>query len=157
MSELAGRVWERMRELVVDRYDRRKQVVDELGLSFVKTKALRRLAARPMTLGELAEELLIDRPYATVLVDDLEQRGLVERRVRPEDRRSKLVEPTPAGHAAAATASRILSAPPEALLSLPAEDLVALDGILDRLRQREATNTNSRPGRSGASRTSSSV
>ncbi|GAA4670429.1 MULTISPECIES: MarR family winged helix-turn-helix transcriptional regulator [Amycolatopsis] len=133
MSEDAVRVWERLWDLVAVRHDRRKRVVDELGLSFVKTKALRRLAARPMTLRELAEELLIDRPYATVLVDDLEQRGLVERTVRPEDRRSKIVTPTAAGRAAAETANRILSEPPESLLALPPEDLAALDRILDRL------------------------
>lgn len=133
MSEAAVRVWERMRELVVDRYDRRKEVVDALGMSFVKTKALRRLAIRPMTMRELAEELLTDRPYATVLVDDLVQRGLVERAVHPDDRRSKIVSPTAAGRAAAATAEAIMSTPPESLLSLPPEDLAALDAILARV------------------------
>lgn len=133
MSEAAVRVWEQMRELVFDRYDRRKEVVDALGMSFVKTKALRRLAVRPMTMRELAEELLTDRPYATVLVEDLVQRGLVERAVHPDDRRSKIVSPTAAGRAAAATAEAITSTPPDSLLSLPPEDLAALHAILARV------------------------
>lgn len=133
MSEAAVRVWEQMRELVFDRYDRRKEVVDALGMSFVKTKALRRLAVRPMTMRELAEELLTDRPYATVLVEDLVQRGLVERAVHPDDRRSKIVSPTAAGRAAAATAEAIMSTPPDSLRSLPPEDLAALGAILARV------------------------
>ncbi|WP_326938089.1 MarR family winged helix-turn-helix transcriptional regulator [Amycolatopsis cynarae] len=131
---VSARVWERMRELVLEHHDTRKQVVDTLGMSFVKTKALRRVAARPMTLRELAAELLTDRPYATVLVDDLERRGLVERTVHPDDRRCKLVTVTEAGREVAATANRILSTPPESLRSLPAEDLAALDRILSGLR-----------------------
>ncbi|TVT54773.1 MarR family transcriptional regulator [Amycolatopsis rhizosphaerae] len=131
---VSARVWERMRELVLEHHDSRKQVVDTLHMSFVKTKALRRVAARPMTLRELAAELLTDRPYATVLVDDLERRGLVERTVHPDDRRCKLVTVTEAGREVAATANRILSTPPESLRSLPAEDLATLDRILSGLR-----------------------
>lgn len=133
MNETAIRVWTRMRELVVDRHDRRREVVDTLGMSFVKTKALRLLAQRPMTMRELAEELLTDRPYATVLVDDLERRGLVERTVHPEDRRSKIVSTTETGGVAAATAAEIMHRPPPSLLALPPEELAALDEILSRV------------------------
>jgi DNA-binding MarR family transcriptional regulator len=129
MTDAAVRVWDRMRELVLDN-DRRREVVDALGMSFVKAKALRRIAERPMTMRELAEELLTDRPYATVLVDDLEQRGLVARTVHPDDRRRKIVSATETGLAAAATASKILSVPPSSLLALPPADLAALDTIL---------------------------
>jgi DNA-binding MarR family transcriptional regulator len=129
MTDAAVRVWDRMRELVLDN-DRRREVVDALGMSFVKAKALRRIAARPMTMRELAEELLTDRPYATVLVDDLEQRGLVARTVHPDDRRRKIVSATDAGLAAAATASKILSVPPSSLLALRPADLATLDTIL---------------------------
>lgn len=129
-GEVAVRVWERMRELVVDRHDRRKDVVDALEMSFVKAKALRRLAKGPLTMRELAHQLLTDRPYTTVLVDDLEQRGLVSRTVHPDDRRSKVVTVTDEGRAAAELASKILSTPPASLLSLPPDDLRALDRIL---------------------------
>ncbi|WP_312869270.1 MarR family winged helix-turn-helix transcriptional regulator [Amycolatopsis pithecellobii] len=133
MNETATRAWARMRELVVERHDRRKEVVDTLGMSFVKAKALRFLAAHPMTMRELAEQLLTDRPYATVLVDDLERRGLVARAVHPDDRRSKIVTPTAAGRAAAAAASEILGRPPAGLLELSERDLSTLDEILARI------------------------
>lgn len=133
MSDVAERVWERMRELVLDRNDRRKQVVDELGMSFAKIKALRRIAIRPRTLGELAELLLTDRPYTTLLVDDLESRGLVARSVHPQDRRRKVVTVTEQGAEVAARADRILNTPPTELLALPGDDLRRLDEIFARL------------------------
>ncbi|TNC29691.1 MarR family transcriptional regulator [Amycolatopsis alkalitolerans] len=135
VNDVAARAWGRMLDLVLERNDRRKEVVDALGMSFVKTKALRRLAARPMTMRELAEELLTDRPYATVLVDDLERRGLVQREVHPEDRRSKIVSVTPAGRAVSDTSAQILQRAPASLLALPEEDLAALDRILARLAE----------------------
>ncbi|NKQ54604.1 MarR family transcriptional regulator [Amycolatopsis sp. K13G38] len=122
-----------MRELVLERNDRRKQVVDALGMSFAKIKALRRIAAAPRTMRELAEELLTDRPYTTLLVDDLETRGLVARSVHPQDRRCKVVTVTEEGAQVAAKANRILGMPPEELQGLPAADLKRLDEILARL------------------------
>jgi DNA-binding MarR family transcriptional regulator len=133
VTEVAVRVWERMRELVVDQNDRRKEVADALGMSFIKAKALRRIAAGPMTMRELAEELLVDRPYATLLVDDLERRGLVARTVHPDDRRSKIVTATETGRQAAATATGILSTPPPSMVALAPADLAALDTILAKL------------------------
>ena len=38
--------------------------------------ALRRIAASPMTMGELAAILGIDAPYMTLVVDDLERQGV---------------------------------------------------------------------------------
>ncbi|HVV08524.1 MarR family winged helix-turn-helix transcriptional regulator [Amycolatopsis sp.] len=133
MTEAAERVWERMRVLVMEKHDRRKAVVDALGMSFVKTKVLRRLAKRPMTMRELADELLTDRPYVTVLVDGLEERGLVRRTVHPEDRRARIVQVTDEGRAHAERAAKILATPPDTLLALPAEDVAKLDEILARV------------------------
>lgn len=129
----AALVWARMTDLVTRGNDRRREVSDQLGMSFGKVKALRRVAAGPLTMRELAEVLITDRPYATLLVDDLERRGLVERTVHPDDRRCRLVRVTRAGRKAAAIANRILGAPPPALLALPDPDLAALDRILAKL------------------------
>ena len=128
----ARRAWRAMSELVLDQ-DRRAAVSEALGLSFARVRALRRLAAEPLTLRALAERLAADPPYVTLLVDDLEERGLVRRGPHPEDRRSKLVELTAAGRRAAARADAILDEPPPALRELPAKDLVALLRVLDRL------------------------
>ncbi|MDQ0377038.1 MarR family winged helix-turn-helix transcriptional regulator [Amycolatopsis thermophila] len=129
----AERVWALMQDLVLHRHDRRKAVTEALGLSFVKTKALRRLAPGPLTLGELAELLHTDRPYTTIVVDDLEQRGLVSRTVHPDDRRRRLVAVTPAGAEAAAAAGRLLSEPPPFLAALDGDELAELGRLLTKL------------------------
>ena len=111
-AELAARAWQAMRALVLDRYDRRKKVCDALGMSFIRAKALRRIIDSPMTMRELAAALGTDPPYTTVVVDDLERRGLVTRTVRAGDRRSKIVAITPDGARQAELAERILRTMP---------------------------------------------
>jgi DNA-binding MarR family transcriptional regulator len=122
-----------MSDLVLDQ-DRKAMVSDELGLSFARIRALRRLADRPHTLRELATELIADPPYVTLIVDDLEELGLVQRTPHPEDRRAKLVQLTDAGRDTAARADEILDRPPDALRELPAEDLKTLLGVLEGLK-----------------------
>ncbi|MEA2443357.1 MAG: hypothetical protein QOJ12_649 [Thermoleophilales bacterium] len=130
-ADLATRAWQAMSAVVLD-HDRRHAVSEALGLSFARVRALRRLAKEPLTLRALAELLAADPPYVTLMVDDLEQRGLVQRNPHPDDRRAKLVALTPAGRAAAARADAILDEPPAALRDAPAEDLAALLRVLDR-------------------------
>lgn len=134
-AEIAARTWHNLRVLLHERGDRRSEVTEALGMSFFRIKALRRIAAaaEPMTLGGLADALLTDRPYTTLVVDDLVGRGLVERSPNPADRRSKLVTATAAGRAAAAEAERILDTPPPSLHDLPDEDLAVLDRVAARL------------------------
>ena len=136
-DEMAARAWQAMRALVTDRYDRRKKVCDALGMSFIRAKALRRIAGGPMTMRELAAALGTDPPYTTVVVDDLERRRLVTRTVRAGDRRSKIVAITPAGDEQARLAERILGDPPRPVRELPGEDLAALDRILAALLDTE--------------------
>lgn len=129
----AERAWQAMRALVTDRYDRRKKVCEALGMSFVRAKALRRLTDGPLSMRELAAALGTDPPYTTVVVDDLERRGLVTRTVRAGDRRSKIVTITPAGAGQAQLAEQILGEPPGPLRRLPDAELEALARILTRL------------------------
>ena len=129
-GDAAERVWRALRTLVLELNDRRAAVSGELGLSFVRIKALRRLTRTPMTMRDLGAELGIDAPYTTVVVDDLEQRGLVERRPDPQDRRRKIVAVLPAGARVARRASRLLDVPPDALAALPADDLAQLERIM---------------------------
>ena len=131
-ADLARRAWRAMSDLVLD-HDRKAAVSEALGLSFARVRALRRLAAQPLTLRALAERLAADPPYVTLMVHDLEERGLVQRTPHPEDRRSKLVQLTDAGRAAAARADAILDDPPAGLRDVPAEDLAVLLRVLERL------------------------
>ena len=126
-------VWRTMRALVLDRFDRRREVVDELDMSFVRVKALRHVAARPTPMAELVTALGTDRPYTTIVVDDLERRGYVTRAPHPDDRRAKIVSATPAGRRAARRAASILERPPAAVRKLSDEDLAELHRLLDLL------------------------
>jgi DNA-binding MarR family transcriptional regulator len=122
-------VWLLMSDLVLDN-QRRREVTDALGMSFGRSRALRRLARRPMSMGELAAMLGIDPPNATTLVADMESQGLVRRKPHPTDGRAKLVEATRKGKALARTADAILATPPPALSTLSAHELETLRRIL---------------------------
>ncbi|GAA4594304.1 MarR family transcriptional regulator [Planotetraspora phitsanulokensis] len=145
--ETAARVWQGIRALVLDAHDRRKEVCEALGMSFVRAKALRRLLRGPLTLRDLAEHLATDAPYTSVVVADLERRGLVERATHPEDRRAKIVTVTRAGAKAAALAERILGEPPAPLLSLDPGDLAALDRIVAAIHRESEAGPDGPPAR----------
>jgi DNA-binding MarR family transcriptional regulator len=130
--DVARRAWRAMSDLVLE-HDRKAAVSEALGLSFARVRALRRLVQEPLTLRALAERLSADPPYVTLIVDDLEERGLVQRTPHPEDRRAKLVQLTKAGRAAAARADAIMDEPPAALRDVPAADLAALLRVLEGL------------------------
>jgi len=131
----AREVWLLMRDLVLDN-ERRREVSDALGISFARSRALRRLARRPMSMGELAAALAMDPPNASVLVNDLESLGLARRRPHPTDRRAKVVEATRKGKDMARRADAILGTPPPALSALGADDLEALRRILESVAAR---------------------
>ncbi|MEU6850365.1 MarR family transcriptional regulator [Actinacidiphila alni] len=129
----AERVWRNLRALVLERNERRKEVAEALGMSFFRIKVLRRVAASPGSLSELAAELASDRPYTTLVVDDLAKRGLVERHQHPTDRRSKIVTATAEGRATADRANAVLGTPPDSLRALPPQDLATLERIVAAL------------------------
>jgi DNA-binding MarR family transcriptional regulator len=135
-GDVAREVWLLMSDLVLD-HERRREVSDALGISFGRARTVRRLARRPMSMGELAAALGIDPPNATVVVDDLEAMGLVRRRPHPTDRRAKMVEATRKGKDMARRANAILATPPPALGTLSPDDLETLRRILASVRPRD--------------------
>ena len=68
------------------------------ALLVIKTRG----AERPLSVGELAEELMIKDHSAAELVSRLAEAKLVRRRVDPADRRRSLVLMTPLAHRALA-------------------------------------------------------
>lgn len=132
MTTPAARVWEAMRELVLD-HDRRIEVCQALGMSFFRIKVLCRVAEEPVTMGVLVERLGSDPPYVSVVVDDLVRRGLVVRTSDPADRRRKIVSVTPDGGRAAARAEDLMMTPPAVLAGLPEADMAVLDRVLGGL------------------------
>jgi DNA-binding MarR family transcriptional regulator len=130
--ETAQRLWIAMSSLVLDN-ERRRALAEELGMSFARVRALRRIARGPISMGELAVLSGIDPPYATVVVDDLQARGLVVRRDHPEDRRAKIVVATEQGLDVAARAEQILDTPPAGLVALSNGELDELERILAKM------------------------
>jgi DNA-binding MarR family transcriptional regulator len=131
-SDLAHRAWRAMSQVALDR-DRKIAVSEALGLSWTRVLALRQLAIQPRTQSALAKRLSADPPYVTLMVDDLEKRGLVQRTPHPDDRRAKLVELTAAGRVVAARADAILDEPPAELRQVPTEDLATVLRVLECL------------------------
>jgi len=132
-EQAAREAWRAMADLVLDN-ERRRDVSEQVGLSFGKIKALRRIANRPMPMRELASLLVVDPPNLTTVVDDLERAGLVERQQHhPTDRRVKVVVATPEGAALAHRADEILARPLAALSALPRHELESLVRILARV------------------------
>jgi DNA-binding MarR family transcriptional regulator len=132
-SDVAQEVWLLMNDLVLDN-QRRREVSEAAGMSFGRTRAIRRVARRPMSMGELAGMLGIDPPNATALVADLESQGLVRRKPHPTDGRAKVVEATRKGKQLAGRVEAILAKPPPELSGLSSEDLEALRRILEKVR-----------------------
>ena len=128
-EDLARDVWSTMADLVIN-HDRKREVAEATGISFAKTRALRRIARQPLPMGELATLLTMDPPNVTTLIDDLQDAGLVQRRPHPTDRRVMLVVATAAGRRIARQADDILDRPPAGLVALPARDLEELRRIL---------------------------
>lgn len=139
--EAVHRVWRALHTLVHDTHDHRREASEALDMSFARVKALGRITRKPMTLRQLASALAMDAAYATLVVDDLERRGLVERTANPQDRRSKIVTATAEGRRAAQRAEEIIYAPPPVLAALNPEDLATLERIVTTLLHDDAGGT----------------
>ncbi len=135
MSDLADDVWRRLAAVVHQNRDGWKRaVVEQSGLPFSRVRVLKRLGLAPMTVKALAEAATMDAPAATVAVNDLEDRGLVVRQTAPGDRRCKTVSLTESGRAVLARIDAVEDPAPPALRALSESDLVALQGLLKKLR-----------------------
>ncbi|MBV9088473.1 MAG: MarR family transcriptional regulator [Mycobacteriaceae bacterium] len=131
---LADQVWRQLSTLVIDNKDTwRRAVVERTGLAFSRVRILRRLAVRPMTVKQIAAAAGMDAPAATVAVTDLEQRGLVLRRVNPDNRRCKLVSLTDAGRQVVGLVEAVDDPAPASLAAFSEPELMALRDLMDRL------------------------
>jgi DNA-binding MarR family transcriptional regulator len=91
LASLAVRLMDRTKQDI-------REVGDEQGLSMAQLDVLRRLLANgPTPMSPLAERMNCEASNLTGLVDRLEVRGLVERRLDPDDRRVRVLALTRAG------------------------------------------------------------
>jgi DNA-binding MarR family transcriptional regulator len=133
-DDQAARVWAAMRDLT-DRYPPKEAVRGalNLGRGSGRLKALLWLSEGPLSLSGIADAVGVDAPYATLIVDTLEERGLVERRPDPADRRRKLVSLTSEGKDAIAHVASIQRQPPPGFGRLSAAELDTLEELVRRL------------------------
>ena len=88
---------------------------------------------QPRPMGVMADMMHCDASQVTWLVDRLEERGFVERRSLPTDRRVKTIALTPAGVAFRAELMEHMFEPPPELMEVDAATLESLREALERL------------------------
>ncbi|HEY3210656.1 MAG TPA: MarR family transcriptional regulator [Actinomycetota bacterium] len=141
---VAAEVWRLMLECSMAQFGRASGILQDLGLTPGHMKLLMQLEEGDgRAMGSLAHSFHCDASTMTWLVDRLEERGMVERRMLPSDRRVKAVALTPLGVETKAQLADRLYEPPDALLVL---DHAALEGLRDAL----ANIRGSTPGTQGS-------
>ena len=106
-------------------------VAMELGMAPKQLGLIWRLEpGSSLSMREIGESLYCDASYVTDLVDRLEERGLIERRASPDDRRVTLIALTGEGERCRTKALELLYAPPEEFGALDDEELRALRDLL---------------------------
>jgi DNA-binding MarR family transcriptional regulator len=130
-KSVAADVWRLMLDCSLAQFGRASAILQPLGLTPGHLKLLMQIEegeGRPM--GSLAHAFHCDASTMTWLVDRLEERGLVERRMLPSDRRVKAVALTPRGIEMKADLLQQFYEPPAELCGL---DRSSLEGLRDAL------------------------
>jgi len=95
-----------------------------------------------MSPSELSEGLIVTRATVTGLLDSLERRGFVKRSVNPADRRSLVVEITPAGLSVVQQVRSLIHHHEQSWMSeLSDADLGTYIATLHRIQERVAAAT----------------
>lgn len=132
----ADQVWAMLTHIVMDSRDPWKRaVIDRTGLPFSRFRVLRRLRNGPLTLNQLANAATMDAPATTVVVNDLEERGLVVREIDPDNRRRKQVSMTEAGRTVLTEALATPDPAPGAIAALSPAELRTLGEILRKIER----------------------
>jgi DNA-binding MarR family transcriptional regulator len=133
-TEVATEAWRLVAELFMSRAGHAAEVANSVGLTPGHMKALLTIEPRqPKPMSALADALHCDASNITWLVDRLEERGYVERRADPTDRRVRTVGLTAAGERARERIrAKLYEAPPE-FDELGATDLATLLRLLRKV------------------------
>jgi DNA-binding MarR family transcriptional regulator len=148
---IATDVWRLVLECSMSQFGRASGILQRLGLTPGHMKLLMHLEegdARAM--GSLAQSSGCDASTMTWLVDRLEERGLVERRMLPSDRRVKAVALTRRGVEMKARMTERLYEPPAALLNLDREALEEVRAALAAVREADREVQEAEPHRAAA-------
>lgn len=125
--EIAEALW----KLLASGKPRFPMIAAEFDLSPQQLHMLRMLHEREtLPMGQIAELLYCDASNVTLLVDRLEQRGLIERRPDPADRRVKQIAVTAAGRKLQHKVLERLYEPPSGITELSVAEQKALRDLL---------------------------
>ena len=133
-AAIAAEVWGTLLEVVMGQRNRFFAVLGEFDLTPGDLRALNVLdPEHPRPMRSLTHAWGCDASNVTWMVDRLEQRGLVERRTDPADRRARTVALTALGAQTKADLFTRLHQPPDELLTLDRDTLKALRAVLATL------------------------
>jgi DNA-binding MarR family transcriptional regulator len=121
----------RVQQLLLSRIE---DTLKPYGLTFAAYEALRLLAFSrrgSLPMGKMGERLMVHPASVTNAISRLEQRGLVERRLSPDDRRVVLATITPAGQSVVREATTALN---QASFGLPGITPEQAAGVTAALR-----------------------
>lgn len=130
-SPLAREAWQAFLELFARYRPQMLSIQGEYGLKPPMVFALQELE-EPKPMGRIAQLLQCDNSNVTWITDRLEERGLVERRADPRDRRVKLIALTGEGRRVRDEITARLSEPPPEFMALSKEDQRLLREIVRR-------------------------
>lgn len=126
-------VWAMLFELVLDVRTRLPAVAAAVNLSPMQLQLLRLLEPRrPVPMGRLAEHLGCNASNITGIVDRLEARGVLERRIVDGDRRVRLLVVTEEGGRLRARLFARLAEPPTGIRKLSRAEQETLAELLRR-------------------------
>jgi DNA-binding MarR family transcriptional regulator len=128
-ASAAAEAWDLCMELFGAQRPRMLDIQAEYGLKPPQFFALNALD-EPLPMSSIASMLRCDRSAVTWITDRLEERGYVERRTDPRDRRVKLLALTEEGWRVREEIRKRLAVPPEPLTRLSAGDQRALRDLL---------------------------
>lgn len=124
---LATEVWHLLGEMFQKQFRGAAATLQEIGLTPGHLKVLMLLSSgEALPMGSIAQNMACDASTMTWLIDRLEERGLVERKMLASDRRVKTVVLTSRGLKKTAEVKKRLYKPPAELLDLDEETLEAL-------------------------------
>jgi len=124
----------RVQQLLLSRVE---DLLRPFGLTFAAYEALRLLAfsrRESLPMGKMGERLMVHPASVTNAITRLEHRGLVERRLSPDDRRVVLATITPAGQALVRQATEALNQASFGLPGLTARQAAEVTSTLHALR-----------------------
>jgi DNA-binding MarR family transcriptional regulator len=131
MSRNGSRAWHAMVSLVRSQKRRMAAALMEFDLTEPLAHAIGVIPSEGVTMRTLADELQCDPANATGLVDRLEERGLIERRLDPQDRRVRRVFLTLPGRRMRERVEECFFEPPPAIRALSGSSQRTLREILE--------------------------